>query len=80
MDSDRVSFVTTVTLQRIPLFRRETTARLLIETLSHDRDAGKFLLHEFVIMPDHVHVLLTPPKKSPWNGRCNSSKAASPTD
>jgi putative transposase len=48
------------TLQRIPLFRRETTARLLIETLSHYRDAGKFLLHEFVIMPDHVHVLLTP--------------------
>jgi REP element-mobilizing transposase RayT len=60
MDSDRVFFVTTVTCQRFPIFRREATAELLIHTLSHYRDAGKFLLHEFVIMPDHVHVLLTP--------------------
>ena len=60
MDSDRVFFITTVTAQRHPIFRRETTARLLIETLAHYRDEGKFLLHEFVIMPDHVHALLTP--------------------
>ncbi|SPE28465.1 conserved hypothetical protein [Acidobacteriia bacterium SbA2] len=60
MDSDRVFFITTVTAQRHPIFRRETTARLLIETLAHYRDQGKFLLHEFVIMPDHVHALLTP--------------------
>ena len=53
-------FVTSITLQRFPIFRRETTARLLIDTLAHYRDAGKFLLHEFVIMPDHIHVLLTP--------------------
>ncbi|HYM76321.1 MAG TPA: transposase [Candidatus Dormibacteraeota bacterium] len=60
MESDRVFFVTTVTVQRLPIFRRETTAHLLIETLAHYRDAGKFLLHEFVIMPDHFHALLTP--------------------
>jgi putative transposase len=60
MDSDRVFFVTSITNQRIPIFRRETTARLLIETLAHYRDQQKFLLHEFVIMPDHIHVLLTP--------------------
>jgi putative transposase len=60
MDSDRVFFVTTVTIQRLPIFRRESTAKLMIDTLAHYRDAGKFLLHEFVIMPDHIHVLLTP--------------------
>ena len=60
MDSDRVFFVTSITAHRIPIFRRETTARLLIETLAHYRDQQKFLLHEFVIMPDHIHVLLTP--------------------
>ena len=60
MESDRVFFVTSVTARRHPIFRRETTAQLLIETLAHYRDAGKFLLHEFVIMPDHIHVLLTP--------------------
>jgi len=60
MLSDRVFFVTSITIQRIPIFHRETTARLLIETLAHYRDQQNFLLHEFVIMPDHIHVLLTP--------------------
>jgi putative transposase len=60
MDSDRVFFITTITAQRRPIFRQETTANLLIETLAHYRDGRKFLLHEFVIMPDHIHVLLTP--------------------
>ena len=60
MDSGRIFFITTVTAQRRPIFRREATATLLIETLAHYRDERKFLLHEFVIMPDHIHVLLTP--------------------
>jgi putative transposase len=32
---------------------------LLIETLLEYRRQGKFLLHEFVVMPNHMHVLLT---------------------
>ena len=60
MDSNRIFFVTTVTAQRRPIFRRETTANLMIETLAHYRDERKLLLHEFVIMPDHIHALLTP--------------------
>ena len=60
MDSNRLFFVTTITIRRLPIFRRETNANLMIDTLSHYRDAGKFLLLEFVIMPDHIHVLLTP--------------------
>jgi len=60
MDSDRIFFVTTVTANRQPIFRRDAVARLLIDTLAHYRDQRKYLLHEFVIMPDHVHALLTP--------------------
>jgi putative transposase len=60
MDSDRIFFVTTNTIQRIPIFRRDATAKLLIDTLAHYRGLRKFLLHEFVIMPDHIHALLTP--------------------
>jgi putative transposase len=26
----------------------------------HYRDSGAYLLHEFVIMPDHLHIMLTP--------------------
>jgi putative transposase len=60
MDSERIFFVTTITAQRQPIFRREAAASLLIETLAHYRDLGRYLLHEFVIMPDHIHALLTP--------------------
>ena len=60
MDSDRIFFVTTITAGRLPIFRRDANARLMIDTLAHYRDQGKFLLHEFVVMPDHIHLLLTP--------------------
>ena len=65
MDSDRTFFITTVTAARFPIFRREASAKLLMDTLVHYRDHGKFLLHEFVIMPDHVHALLTPAPEIP---------------
>jgi putative transposase len=60
MDSQRTFFITTVTWRRSPIFRVEGRARLLIELLFGYRDQGKYLLHEFVVMPDHIHLLLTP--------------------
>ena len=51
--------VTTSTWGRRSLFSREVWAKLFIETLYHYRGSA-YLLHEFVIMPDHIHVLLTP--------------------
>jgi putative transposase len=58
--SERTFFVTSVTWRRLPIFRVEARARLLIEVLLGYRDQGKYLLHEFAVMPDHIHVLLTP--------------------
>ncbi len=60
MDSQRTFFITTIAWQRLPIFRIEARARLLIEVLLDYRDQGRYLLHEFVVMPDHIHVLLTP--------------------
>jgi len=51
--------ITTETWQRRPLFHNERWAKLLIDTLYHYRGSA-LLLHEFVIMPDHIHVLMTP--------------------
>jgi putative transposase len=51
--------ITSSTWERRALFRNEGWARLLIDTLYHYRGSA-YLLHEFVIMPDHIHVLLTP--------------------
>jgi len=60
MDEQRTFFITTVAWQRVPIFRIEVRARLLIEVLIDYRDQGKYSLHEFVVMPDHIHLLLTP--------------------
>jgi putative transposase len=35
-------------------------ARLFIDVLLHYRQQDKYLVHEFVVMPDHFHLLLTP--------------------
>lgn len=32
----------------------------MVSTLLHYRKQGRYELHSFVVMPDHVHVLLTP--------------------
>ena len=56
----RTYFVTSVAAQRRSIFRVTNTADLLAETILHYRAHGKFLLHALVIMPDHLHILITP--------------------
>jgi len=51
--------VTSSTWERRSLFQVEPWARPLIDTLYRYR-ASAYLLHEFVIMPDHFHALISP--------------------
>jgi REP-associated tyrosine transposase len=60
MTFDRTFFITTVTWQRTPLFRHAQPAELMMDVLDHYREQKKYVLHEFVIMPDHLRLLLTP--------------------
>jgi putative transposase len=54
------SYVTTATHDRRPIFEITRVAELFIETLLHYRTLGHYKLHAYVVMPDHVHLLLTP--------------------
>jgi putative transposase len=56
----RTYLVTAVTAQRRSIFQITATAELLERTILDYRSQGKFLLHAFVIMPDHFHALITP--------------------
>ena len=56
----RTYLVTSVTAQRRHLFQVTATAELLEQTILGYRNQGKFLLHAYVLMPDHFHALLTP--------------------
>ena len=51
--------VTSETWGRRSLFTNDRWAKLLIDTLYHYRGQA-YALHEFVVMPEHIHVLLTP--------------------
>jgi putative transposase len=42
------------------LLQSERTAFLFVDVLYHYRAENKYLLHEFVVMPDHFHLLITP--------------------
>jgi putative transposase len=54
----RYFFVTTNTSMGRHLLQSERNANLLIDTLRSLMVEGKFILHDFVIMPDHLHLLL----------------------
>jgi putative transposase len=56
----RTYFVTAVTAQRRTLFQVTANAELLQQTILEYRSQGRFLLHAFVIMPEHFHAVITP--------------------
>jgi putative transposase len=56
----RTFFVTFVTAGRRSIFQVEKNATLLIDVFASDRARGRYQLHAWVIMPDHLHLLLTP--------------------
>jgi putative transposase len=53
-------FVTIITADRRRILQSHTNAILLRQILFHYRDEQRYSLHPFVIMPDHLHLLLTP--------------------
>ena len=52
--------MTALAAQRRSLFQVTASAALLEQTILGYRDQGRYLLHAYVIMPDHFHALLTP--------------------
>ena len=53
-------FVTTKTWQGHAIIQVPSDAEIVLEFLLKNRDAGAYLLHEFVVMPNHLHLLITP--------------------
>lgn len=55
-----VYFITTETWERRQIFLKPEPARIVVEQLLDCRDKGFYKLHAFVLMPDHLHLLITP--------------------
>ncbi len=55
---DHLYFVTTTAIQHAHVFRRDVIKRLLLDTLDCMRRQGRWKLFSFVIMPNHVHLIV----------------------
>ena len=53
-------FISTSTWEKQSILQSSRMAELFINVLFHYRTDGKYQLHEFVVMPDHFHLLITP--------------------
>ncbi len=60
MQGDYTYFVSASTHEKRFLLQSERMAQLFIEVLYHYRNDEKFLLHAFVVMPNHFHIIITP--------------------
>jgi len=58
LNPSRIFFATTKTSMGRRLLQSERNAALLIDVLRSLVSEQKFMLHDFVIMPDHVHLLI----------------------
>jgi len=63
--SVRTFFVTSATDSHRAVLQSERMATLLMNCLFDNRQKGRFLFHEFVIMSDHFHALITPAAEVP---------------
>jgi putative transposase len=57
--SGQTYFVSSQTVERRPFFRHERWAILMEEIFQHYR-GNSYLLHAYVIMPDHFHLIISP--------------------
>ncbi len=62
IQNEHLMFITTNLEKRRPIFSDPACARIAAETLYSIQDFYPFFLYGFVIMPDHVHVLLRIPE------------------
>ena len=61
----RTFFITSGAESHRALLQSDRMATLLVDCLMENRRKGRFLLHEFVIMPTHFHAILTPASEIP---------------
>lgn len=50
-------YITSVTKDRLPVFRTDLIAALSCKALDEARKSGDFSIYAYVVMPDHLHAL-----------------------
>lgn len=58
IDPAHLYFITASAVQRAHIFRRDVVKRILVDSLNTGRILGQYEFFAFVIMPNHVHLIL----------------------
>jgi len=64
IQNEAIMLITTNTLKRVRVFADPTKAREAVECLYRVQVLHPFFLYGFVMMPDHIHLLLQMPEGS----------------
>jgi putative transposase len=57
--SERTFFVTSSIAEKRNLLQSDRAAKLFVRVIYDYRTQGRYRLHDFVVMPDHFHLLIT---------------------
>ena len=57
-------FITTVTQDRLPVFKTDKLKTVTCRALDEARKSGEFSIFAYVIMPDHLHLMTNCPDTS----------------
>ena len=58
-----VHYLTSVTHDRLPVFQTARLKELVCKALNEARTSAKFLIFAYVVMPDHIHMLIGSERK-----------------
>lgn len=58
VDPDHLYFITASASQRAHHFHRDVIKRILLDRLNTGRILGQYQLYAFVIMPNHIHMII----------------------
>lgn len=58
--SNMLHYVTTVTHDRVPVFRSARACEIFVGVLCEMRERGLYKLIGYVVMPDHAHLIVNP--------------------
>ena len=76
IQNECLMLVTTVTANRLPLFRESANALEAVECLYRVQGLRPFFLYAFVVMPDHIHLLVEVPPPATISRIMNSYKSS----
>ncbi|MFZ5919030.1 MAG: REP-associated tyrosine transposase [Chloroflexota bacterium] len=74
-DPDHLYFITTTAADHAHIFRRDVIKRILVDSLYYISLMNRVILYAFVIMPNHIHVIIQCPADFPPKGWTRAFKA-----